>query len=381
MQPRNYFVYTPLLPAMCAGTVEERSIVEPVRAVLGTKVRGASMPCRCVHAAVLGCAGRAGLGKACDVDALCSCDLCCASNASWAGARVRPGGWVAGRAASRVHRAPVSIALHIRLYQLHALPARPTNRASFSRPSALTSCRSSARLWRASRVSDGWNSSGAVPLAGSPPGQPPAWLGLHAAPAGAAGTHTRTYRMRLPVARADPGPPTLPRPCRSACLQRTPASPRPASRLTTTTWWSAWGELAVQYAVPACLPLSLHHQRPLGSATSHLRKRCAAPSPSLGRHAAVGLSAPSHLSTLSSPRLLCVRSSVNNTFGIQGVQDHTMFFKVPLQPRNCCCCCHAWCRCRCHHASCHRFSQEPGGCSSPRPLPCFPASSAQPTDS
>ena len=40
LQPRNYFVYTPLLPAMCAGTVEERSIVEPVRAVMGTKVRG-----------------------------------------------------------------------------------------------------------------------------------------------------------------------------------------------------------------------------------------------------------------------------------------------------------------------------------------------------
>ena len=40
LQPRNYFVYTPLLPAMCAGTVEERSIVEPVRAVMGTKVGG-----------------------------------------------------------------------------------------------------------------------------------------------------------------------------------------------------------------------------------------------------------------------------------------------------------------------------------------------------
>jgi NADH dehydrogenase FAD-containing subunit len=37
VSPRNYFVYTPLLPAMCAGTVEERSIVEPVRAVLGRK--------------------------------------------------------------------------------------------------------------------------------------------------------------------------------------------------------------------------------------------------------------------------------------------------------------------------------------------------------
>lgn len=37
LSPRNYFVYTPLLPAMCAGTVEERSIVEPIRAVLGGK--------------------------------------------------------------------------------------------------------------------------------------------------------------------------------------------------------------------------------------------------------------------------------------------------------------------------------------------------------
>lgn len=37
VSPRNYFVYTPLLPAMCAGTVEERSIVEPVRSVLGDK--------------------------------------------------------------------------------------------------------------------------------------------------------------------------------------------------------------------------------------------------------------------------------------------------------------------------------------------------------
>ncbi|CAL8468285.1 g7825 [Coccomyxa elongata] len=34
---RNYFLYTPLLPACATGTVEERSIVEPVRKVLGTK--------------------------------------------------------------------------------------------------------------------------------------------------------------------------------------------------------------------------------------------------------------------------------------------------------------------------------------------------------
>lgn len=36
MSPRNYFLYTPLLPAVATGTVEERSIVEPVRkTVLG----------------------------------------------------------------------------------------------------------------------------------------------------------------------------------------------------------------------------------------------------------------------------------------------------------------------------------------------------------
>lgn len=39
VSPRNYFVYTPLLPAMCAGTVEERSIVEPVRAVMAGRGR------------------------------------------------------------------------------------------------------------------------------------------------------------------------------------------------------------------------------------------------------------------------------------------------------------------------------------------------------
>ena len=39
--PRSY---TPLLPAMCAGTVEERSIVEAVRAVMGNKVRRGGPP-------------------------------------------------------------------------------------------------------------------------------------------------------------------------------------------------------------------------------------------------------------------------------------------------------------------------------------------------
>ena len=34
ISPRNYFLYTPLLPAVATGTMEERSIVEPIRNVL-----------------------------------------------------------------------------------------------------------------------------------------------------------------------------------------------------------------------------------------------------------------------------------------------------------------------------------------------------------
>jgi len=37
VSPRNYFLYTPLLPAVATGTVEDRSIVEPVRKVLAGK--------------------------------------------------------------------------------------------------------------------------------------------------------------------------------------------------------------------------------------------------------------------------------------------------------------------------------------------------------
>lgn len=33
VSPRNYFLYTPLLPAVATGTMEERSIVEPIRSV------------------------------------------------------------------------------------------------------------------------------------------------------------------------------------------------------------------------------------------------------------------------------------------------------------------------------------------------------------
>lgn len=38
VSPRNYFLYTPLLPAVAAGAMEERSIVEPVRNLMHNKV-------------------------------------------------------------------------------------------------------------------------------------------------------------------------------------------------------------------------------------------------------------------------------------------------------------------------------------------------------
>lgn len=49
ISPRNYFLYTPLLPAVCTGTMEDRSIVEPVRcradrAPSGCAIRDASAP-------------------------------------------------------------------------------------------------------------------------------------------------------------------------------------------------------------------------------------------------------------------------------------------------------------------------------------------------
>ena len=38
ISPRNYFLYTPLLPAVATGTMEERSIVEPIRNIVVSKV-------------------------------------------------------------------------------------------------------------------------------------------------------------------------------------------------------------------------------------------------------------------------------------------------------------------------------------------------------
>ena len=38
LSPSNYFLYTPLLPSAATGTVEERSIVEPIRRIVNRKV-------------------------------------------------------------------------------------------------------------------------------------------------------------------------------------------------------------------------------------------------------------------------------------------------------------------------------------------------------
>ena len=38
VSPRSYFLYTPLLPSAAAGTVQEKSIMEPIRNLLHGKV-------------------------------------------------------------------------------------------------------------------------------------------------------------------------------------------------------------------------------------------------------------------------------------------------------------------------------------------------------
>ena len=45
VSPRNYFAFTPLLPSVTCGTVEGRSIVEPVRNII-KKVSESNKPCK-----------------------------------------------------------------------------------------------------------------------------------------------------------------------------------------------------------------------------------------------------------------------------------------------------------------------------------------------
>lgn len=42
VSPRNYFLYTPLLPSAATGTVEPRSIVDPVRSHIPDTVAAAA---------------------------------------------------------------------------------------------------------------------------------------------------------------------------------------------------------------------------------------------------------------------------------------------------------------------------------------------------
>eukprot|EP00798_Chlamydomonas_sp_ICE-L_P004949 gene4949-34725_t len=49
VSPRNYFLYTPLLPAVATGTMEERSIVEPVRNLIGKKAKFFEALCKDIN--------------------------------------------------------------------------------------------------------------------------------------------------------------------------------------------------------------------------------------------------------------------------------------------------------------------------------------------
>ena len=44
LSPRNYFLFTALLPAACFGNVEEKSIIESIRKILRGKVRQCIAP-------------------------------------------------------------------------------------------------------------------------------------------------------------------------------------------------------------------------------------------------------------------------------------------------------------------------------------------------
>lgn len=46
ISPRNYFLYTPLLPAVATGTMEERSIVEPIRNICNGKAQYYEAQCQ-----------------------------------------------------------------------------------------------------------------------------------------------------------------------------------------------------------------------------------------------------------------------------------------------------------------------------------------------
>lgn len=69
VSPRNYFVFTPLLPSVTSGTVEARSITEPIRRIIRNrdvkfveaecvKIDGANKKVHCKDASHLTCKGK-----------------------------------------------------------------------------------------------------------------------------------------------------------------------------------------------------------------------------------------------------------------------------------------------------------------------------------
>ena len=62
ISPRNYFVFTPLLPAVVMGTVGVRSIIEPIRVALNRKAAYYEATCQSIDPAAQQLMARGGRG-------------------------------------------------------------------------------------------------------------------------------------------------------------------------------------------------------------------------------------------------------------------------------------------------------------------------------
>jgi hypothetical protein len=45
VSPRNYFLMTPLLPAVSVGTIETRTVIEPIRSLIGPRIQYVEAHC------------------------------------------------------------------------------------------------------------------------------------------------------------------------------------------------------------------------------------------------------------------------------------------------------------------------------------------------
>jgi len=45
VSPRNYFLMTPLLPSVSVGTVETRTVIEPIRSLIGPRIKFVEAHC------------------------------------------------------------------------------------------------------------------------------------------------------------------------------------------------------------------------------------------------------------------------------------------------------------------------------------------------